>query len=498
MKKLSQYITCIIVKHIVVLPLLLLIGISTGLYAAPMYSNSVNSSLNNALRSLGVYQLHNMSKTGKGVTVVVHDIFPKSDSKDQYRDLTHGEMVRNYLTKTAPEATVLTVDLSRGFSGEEADSDSKYLRPDFILRHNVRIVNRSNGVSVPELYTNTMASVRFDKVIKITKMGVVVVFAAGNNNALLGTEPYGKALIDLARAVNEDRNNPGAIILVGSGVPNFREQSGRMQPEHPILSNYTAMAGVLRDYYVYAPVSTTVEHTGTDVFSHITGSSFSAPIVSGMIAILMEAFPKATGKEIANMIFSSASCPRVLSGMIRQKLERATDLSPEQINKLTPEDIYGRGEISLTRAFEVGKSPQKPEVKILINTNDQLIRAATYDIFSDKLYNMLEATTYSNQPTPLRVINFFERNYPWRDYKLPVFFKDGKHVVRPYADTALKFIFSAIESYRRKNLTEPKPAIVALLELYANVHPNSPQISKSLAREKEIIKRNENEITPDW
>ncbi len=456
-------------------------------YGKPIYTNVVDSSLTNALASLGVFQLRNLKITGKGVTIVVHDHFPHSISSDGSRNLFHGEIVQTYAQKVAPDANVLSVDLERGLPGEEKYTNYKSLRPDFIKKYNVRIVNRSNGLEINRLYQGRLAQLLMQPLLQLTRMGVVVVVSAGNNSSLLGTEPYGKALFELARSVNEDEDNPGAIIVVGSGVPPLEKKYAYRPTQHPILSNYSAMAGLLRDYYVYVPVSTTVELSRTDDFSQITGTSFSAPVVSGMLALLMEAFPNATGKQIARMILSSAVCPRVITEMVKQKLERATDLSPADIKQLYPEDIYGRGEANVWRAYEKGRLTKNPELDLLNNANDQIIESTMYDVFADMFYRKLEETP-NQAPPPVGVINYLHANYPIANYQFPLFYRNSMQA-RPYAEVALKFIFEVIEGYRKHRVDDdkPMPVLYEMIRLYHTLYPHSYEAGQSMEREKQLL-----------
>ena len=61
-----------------------------------------------------------------------------------------------------------------------------------------------------------------------------------------------------------------------------------------------------------------------------SGTSFSAPIISGAVALLAQAFPTLTGSQIVDLL-----------------LRTATDLGDNGTDA-----IYGRGELNLTRAFQ--------------------------------------------------------------------------------------------------------------------------------------------------
>src|SRR5437763_3667558 len=61
-----------------------------------------------------------------------------------------------------------------------------------------------------------------------------------------------------------------------------------------------------------------------------SGTSFSAPTISGAVALMAQAFPNLTGKQIVDILFSSAD-----------------DLGAAGVDS-----IYGHGALDIARAFQ--------------------------------------------------------------------------------------------------------------------------------------------------
>src|SRR5439155_14764894 len=70
------------------------------------------------------------------------------------------------------------------------------------------------------------------------------------------------------------------------------------------------------------------DETGTQYIW--SGTSFSAPTISGAVALMAQAFPNLTGKQIVDILFRSA-----------------TDLGATGVDS-----IYGRGGLDIARAFQ--------------------------------------------------------------------------------------------------------------------------------------------------
>ncbi|MBK6707110.1 MAG: S8 family serine peptidase [Sphingomonadales bacterium] len=171
-----------------------------------------------------------------------------------------------------------------------------------------RVVNMSLGGS-------PMNGTLRAAVDRATAAGVVFVISAGNE---FDEEP--------ATAINPD---PMAMIALD---PIARGQiliAGATDSSQQI-STFSNRAGTGQSYYltalgvrVRAP-----DEAGTQFLW--SGTSFAAPIVAGAVALLAQAFPNLTGRQIVDLLLTTT-----------------TDLGATGTD-----GIYGRGELNLARAFQ--------------------------------------------------------------------------------------------------------------------------------------------------
>ncbi|WP_343344439.1 S8 family peptidase [Sphingomicrobium sp. XHP0239] len=146
-----------------------------------------------------------------------------------------------------------------------------------------------------------------DAVRRAAAAGIVTIVSAGNEGAAL---PSGFASTLAAAA-------PGLVIIAGA-----TNRSGT-------IAGFSNRAGDARDVYLAAPGSGLLapDHTGR-VFSW-SGTSFSAPVISGAAALLADAFPNLTGAQIVAILLDSA----------------------DDIEAAGIDAISGRGRLNLGRAF---------------------------------------------------------------------------------------------------------------------------------------------------
>ncbi len=176
---------------------------------------------------------------------------------------------------------------------------------------------------------------------RATAAGTIIVFSAGNDGV---TDP--------AAAVNPDRlaqiaNDPvarGLVLVAGStdanlALADFSNRAGNT------AAHYLTALGVR----VRAP-----DQTGTSFL--FSGTSLSAPVVAGAVALLAQAFPALTPTQIVDLL-----------------LRTATDLGGSGTDA-----VYGRGELNLERAFAPQGSlslAAAPDVAVSATVNATLASA---------------------------------------------------------------------------------------------------------------------------
>jgi hypothetical protein len=146
--------------------------------------------------------------------------------------------------------------------------------------------------------------------------GIVIVVGAGNS----GSSPSGFARELASLAPNQ------VIIVGGLGVSNV---DGSINYDVPSI--YTTAAGSAQSYFLAAPgwlnAATYFRGGGIDKLS---GTSFAAPVVSGAIALLADAFPMLTPQQMVLLLYMTAD-----------------DLGVAGIDS-----VFGRGRLNIGRAFQ--------------------------------------------------------------------------------------------------------------------------------------------------
>ncbi len=100
------------------------------------------------------------------------------------------------------------------------------------------------------------------------------------------------------------------------------------------ITGISNRAGLSKNNYVVALGHGAYTTTNDNGYITVDGTSLSAPHVSGVVALMKEAFPYLSGKEIADVIFKTA-----------------TDLGEKGVD-----DIYGHGLVNVKKAFELART----------------------------------------------------------------------------------------------------------------------------------------------
>lgn len=170
-----------------------------------------------------------------------------------------------------------------------------------------RVINISLGGGTPNNAVNTAMT-------NATAAGVIIVQSAGND----GDKPEG-ANPDL---FTSNATNPAVshnlIIIAGSVDANG------------VISSFSNRAGTSKNFYLAAVGERVRAPDQNNTAFFWSGTSFAAPQIAGAIALLAQAFPNLTADQIVSVLYASAR-----------------DAGAPGID-----EIYGRGILDLTRAFQ--------------------------------------------------------------------------------------------------------------------------------------------------
>jgi len=282
------------------------------------------------LEAIGARAAYDAGLTGKGVTVAIVDCGIATAQREVLKNVSrrstdvvagrrlpisdpHGAYTAAPLAAAlngrgmvgvAYNATVLAVraDVEGGLNGRCAFKPSDLARGlDYAALQKARVV-------VLPLQHGKPLGEPFEAALKrVVDGGAVVVIAAGNRN---GPDPSWPAMYAI------DPRYSGSIVVAGA------------TGYYGAITGWSNRAGQVKAWYIAAPG----EWVLTDCLAKcalVSGTSFSTSYVAGGMALMMEAWPQMSGREIA-----------------ARMLDRARDAGDAGVD-----DVYGRGVLDLGRAF---------------------------------------------------------------------------------------------------------------------------------------------------
>lgn len=285
------------------------------------YDSRIHSIINRAGKTIGVDKISPIPLTGKGVTVAIIDTgiimhrdltypsiriigfkdFLKNKQKP-YDDNGHGTHISGLVASNgvsskgkyrgiAPEANILSVKaLDNEGNGKVSDILSSI---QWVIQtksiFNTRILNLSLG-------TAAQYSERYDPLVKAANKaienGLIVVTAVGNNG------PSQKSILSPSTSRH----------VISVGACDDRDESGLTIPT---FSSRGPTRDRVKKPDLLAPGVDIVSLSNTDAtgYTSLTGTSMSAPIVSGVVALMLQENPYLTHFEAKKRLIEN--CTRI-------------------------------------------------------------------------------------------------------------------------------------------------------------------------------------------
>lgn len=285
-----------------------------------------------------IVNAHALETKGRNIPIAVIDSGLQRDHKDYSANLgrlwnptdysgDHGSGVVSVITKIAPKCEIYFFENSDLLGALERS-----------LRSPARIVNIS--------WSCNYEIIRF-VLVRLAKAGKIIVMSAGNEGVEIGQDPNTRNLLEIA----ELPELKGRLLLVAS-------VEHRYGKEH--LSPYSNYASFEGQPLVCAPGSRILTAIEGDRHDLRDGTSFAAPQVTGLLALLMEEFPYYPPEWYVALVTDSA-----------RKL---------QADGVTKISLHcGHGIISAKDAITLGRKRQKLNSNIPSKTK---LKAACRNIFN--------------------------------------------------------------------------------------------------------------------
>jgi len=276
--------------------------------------NTTEFQANYGLASINALTAYDNSATGNGITVAVIDTgidVTHTDLKDNLSGSNasvgsiastvqdtngHGTNVAGVVAASlnssathgvAYQSTILAVKISDDGTATVSDAAAGF---DYAIAQGAKVINYSFGSSG---FSSTLA----DAVQRAVDAGIIVVSAAGNDGN--AESDFTARLSNCAGASNcaalDSFDAKGLMIAVGA------------TDSSNAIASFSNLAGDTDTAYMVAPgvsIVTTANSGGT---ATVNGTSFSAPHVSGAVALILQRFPSLTAAQVVTLLLDSAT-----------------------------------------------------------------------------------------------------------------------------------------------------------------------------------------------
>lgn len=309
---------------------------------APAAFNRSEYDKSNGPNSINAAAAYNAGFTGAGIIVgVVDSGIDKSQiefagrisplSRDFAGNTTiqdedgHGTAVAGVIGAAANDrntlgvafnSTILALRTDSPGSCADTSDDGGCSHPDTAIGQAIDFA-RTSGAKVINISLGGGAagtSVR-NAISRATAAGIIIVISAGND----GEETKGTNPDPFAQVAIDPQISRGLVIIAGA-----------LSEDNVSIAGFSSRAGIGRNVYLSALGSRvrTVNNENQAILA--SGTSFAAPVISGAIALIRQAFPNMTAAQVIDLVYRTA----------RDLGEPGTDV------------VFGRGGLDLTRAFQ--------------------------------------------------------------------------------------------------------------------------------------------------
>lgn len=164
----------------------------------------------------------------------------------------------------------------------------------------VKIINNSWGIPEEEIDEETQN--RIDQLVGIAAEKDKLIVAAAGNDMLLDPDPFPAG----AGVSNPSfKNNIISVVAY---------DSDKLPSDAGFIASFSNLAGNAKEWTLAAPGTNIYSSVAYDEsvnpdapkFNDMSGTSMAAPMVSGAAALVQQAFPYLGGKQIADVLFSTA------------------------------------------------------------------------------------------------------------------------------------------------------------------------------------------------
>lgn len=164
----------------------------------------------------------------------------------------------------------------------------------------VKIINNSWGIPEEEIDEETQN--RIDQLVGIATEKDKLIVAAAGNDMLLDPDPFPAG----AGVSNPSfKNNIISVVAY---------DSDKLPSDVGFIASFSNLAGNAKEWTLAAPGTNIYSSVAYDEsvnpdapkFNDMSGTSMAAPMVSGAAALVQQAFPYLGGKQIADVLFSTA------------------------------------------------------------------------------------------------------------------------------------------------------------------------------------------------